>query len=280
MVFLVAGAALPSGLLLNEAPTGQYAGLAYAIILGASLIALILGVLLSGVLRYTAFSSMASTPFLCLIAALAAGFVLHRQFVPDACLTSPLKVKIAGEVLLLPPELRPRLENGDSIMMFGRLDKKVDFASLCRSSSDGKLPIAMDTVWITPASNYRNMNSACGAQDPPEWCSNYSADPYQRIGKILIAPKYRSSFPSPYWNEGGSIAKDRKGDLTNGSVCLLPAENRRTQCWTWQTFGDGSRITVSTNNLDPLFEDMPIETAREMIRQAGETTLIIMGQQL
>ncbi|MGK7652138.1 hypothetical protein ACSQ76_06900 [Roseovarius sp. B08] len=277
-VLLFLAVALTVGFLWSEAPTGQYVGLAYLIILGASAIALVLGVALGCVLRFAASGVLFSIAAIFFVAASATGFELYRQYVPNACLESPLQVRIAGKVLRIPPELRPRLENGDDIGHFGRIDRKLDFARFCSTSENGTHAIDMDTVWLTPASNHSAMSSACNAKEPPNWCDSYSPEPYRYIGKILFAPEATPGFPLPYWKEGGSLKKNRQGDLSFGSVCLLPDADTRTQCWIWQLFGDGSRLTVSTNNLDPTFDEMPIEVAREMIRQAREVTLSIVDQ--
>ncbi len=103
--------------------------------------------------------------------------------------------------------------------------------------------------------------------------------PYRHIGKILIAPESEPSFPMPYWREGGALEKERTGDLVEGSVCLLPdKDDPVTQCWMWQPFGSGYRISVSTNNLDPEFTAMPIEDARDMILKVRDMTLEIIKQ--
>lgn len=277
-VLLFLAVALPVGFLWSEAPTGQYAGLAYVIILGTSMIALVLGLTIGCVLRFAACGVLVSIAAILFVAASATAFELYRQYVPNACLESPLQVRIAGKILRVPPELRPRLENGNDIDHFGRIDRKLDFARLCRMSENGTHAIDMDTVWLTPAANHSAMSSACNANEPPNWCDSYSPEPYRRIGKILFAPEATPGFPLPYWKEGGSLKKNRQGDLNFGSVCLLPDADTRTQCWIWQPFGDGSRLIVSTNNLDPAFDEMPIEVAREMITQAREVTLSIVDQ--
>ena len=274
-VLLFVAVALPVGFLWSEAPTGQYAGLAYVIVLGASALALVLGVALGCVLRFAASGVLVSIVAIFFVAASATGFELYRQYVPNACLESSLQVRIAGKILRIPSELRPRLENGDDIGHWGRMDRKLDSARFCRMSENGTHAIDMDTVWLTPASNHSAMSSACSANERPNWCDSYSPEPYRYIGKIFFAPEADPGFPLPYWKEGGSLKKNRQGDLNLGSVCLLPDAGTRTTCWIWQPFGDGSRLTVSTNNLDPAFDEMPIVVAREMLRQAREVTLSI-----
>ena len=273
---LLIAIALPTGFLWADPPTGQYAGLGYLFLGGAFIVALALGAGWGGVLRMVGIAPLASVVVFAVAAGATASFALWHQYVPSACLDTSLKVRISRRTLHLPPELRPRLERGNQIGHFGRIDRKSDFARFCRISRNGEQVIDVDTVWITPASNHESISSSCGVDEPPGWCGSYSAEPYRRIGKVLIAPKTDPAFPLPYWREGGSLKKDREGDLTQGSVCLLPNPDIRTQCWTWQPFGEDSRLTVSTNNLDRAFDDMPIEDAREIIRQARDITLSII----
>lgn len=273
---LMLAIALPTGLLWSDPPSGQYAGLAYLAVGGASIVTLAIGVVLGGVMRLAPILHLRSLAVLVAAAGASAGFVLWHQYLPNTCLETPLQVRIAGKILHLPSELQSRLENIDDVAHFCRIDRKSDFARFCRIGGNGERVIDMDTVWITPASNYEDMTSACDVDEPPNWCSGYSSDPYRHIGKILIAPQTDPAFPLSYWQEGGSLEKDRQGDLTQGSVCLLPDADIRTQCWTWQPFGEGARLTVSTNNLNRIFDDMPIEDAREMLRQARDITLNII----
>jgi len=120
------------------------------------------------------------------------------------------------------------------------------------------------------------MASTCKGDAPPSWCSVYSPEPYKYIGKIFISSASNLAFPKPCWGKG-SLRKERQGDLTEGSVRLLPDDDSVTQCWGWRPFGDEFRLTISTNNLDPIFDGMPAEEAREMLRQARDTTLAIIA---
>lgn len=98
------------------------------------------------------------------------------------------------------------------------------------------------------------------------------------MGTILIALDTDPAIPSPYWKEGGTPKRDRQGDLTQGSVCLTPDAERKTECSVWRPFGEGARLTIRTNNQDPIFVDMPVDEAREMIRRARDITLAIITQ--
>lgn len=276
LVFIMV--ALPAAFLWSEAPTGQYAGLAYLIVLGGAAIALVVGVIFGRALRIATIGTMFTFAVIFFVAASAAGLQLYRQHVPESCSGSPIHVRIAGKNLRIPPEMRPRLKNGDDIGHFGSVDRKSDFARFCRISENGTRPIDMDIVGLTPASSHSAMTATCSGDEPPNWCSIYSPEPYRFIGNILIAPEAEPGFHLPYWKEGGSLKKDRQGDLNFGSVCLLPNADSPTQCWAWQPFGEGSRLTISTNNLDRTFDGMPIEQAREMIRQARKVALSIVDQ--
>jgi len=228
-----------------------------------------------GILRLAGISPLKSVVVFAVAAVGTASFALWDQYVPSACLDASLQVRIAGKTLHLPPELQPRLDKGNEIGFFDRINRKPDFAQFCRLSRNGERAIDIDTVWITPASSHKPMGLACSVDKPPNWCSSYSSEPYRRIGKILIAPETDHAIPL-YWKDGGSLKTYREGDLKQGSVCLLPDAFRRTECSTWQPYGEGSRLTVSTNNLDPAFDDMPIEDALGIIRQARDMTLKII----
>jgi len=274
--FLLLAVALPTGFLWSDPPTGQYAGLGYLFLGGVVIMVLALGAGWGWVMRLAGVAPVTSILVFSVAAGTAASFALWHQYVPSDCRDASLQVRIGGKTLNLPSGLHPRLENGSNVAFFGRMDRKSDFARLCRKSRNGERAIEMDTVWITPASNHVTMTLACGVDEPPDWCRNYASDPYRYIGKILIASDTDPGFPIPYWQEGGSLTKDRTGDLTRGSVCLLPDADIRTECWIWQPFGNGAKLTVSTNNLDRTFDHMPIEDAREMIRQARDVTLDII----
>lgn len=273
---LIAALALPAGYLWSISPKGQYAGLGYILTIVPSLALLILGAGWGSVMRLARVSLTISILIPVILAGAFAGHVLWRQNVPSACLGKSLQVRVADETLTLPPELHPRLEKGRSISFFGSLDRKSGYARMCRASKNGAQEIDMDVVWITPISNYQRLTSVCEAVDVPDWCDGYSPYPYRHIGKVLIAPDTDPSFPMPYWREGGSLRKERQGDLTEGSVCLLSEDGSATQCWVWQPFGNGSRLTVSTSNLDPAFVGMPVQQARDMTRQALGIVLSII----
>ncbi|MDI3336473.1 hypothetical protein QKW60_08655 [Defluviimonas aestuarii] len=280
ILFLGAAIALPTGFLWSDPPTGQYAGFAYLFVTGPSIATALLGAALGIGMRSGGVRPRTSIAVLLSLSIATAGAALWHQYVPSACLKTPLQVRIDGVTLHLPSELQPRLEHGDEINFFGVPHRKSSFARLCRMSENGIRAIEMDTVWITPAANHQMMTAACEDREPPAWCNSYSSQPYRRVGKVLIAPNTDQDFPLPYWEEGGSLKTDHQGDLIQGSVCLLPDAGLRTKCWVWQPFGDSSRLTISTNNLDAEFNEMPIEDAREMLRLAREMTLTIVKPDL
>ncbi len=273
---LLLAIALPAGWLWRVSPAGEYAGLGYIIVIGASFCMMVFGAVWGGIMRRARCISpfmSAALPVIAFVS--AAGFILWQQYIPRACLGKPLPVRIAGQILILPPELRPRLETGDSTGFFGRIERKADYAGFCRASRNGTRAIDVDVVWITPAANDKALTSACNANAPPAWCSGYAPDPYRHMGKIIIEPGSRLPLPLTYWKGGGSLRTERQGDLARGSVCLLPDTGRRTECWVWHPFGAGYRLTVSTSNLDPLFAGMPAEEARGMAERAREVFLAV-----
>lgn len=277
LLFLSLAIALPTGFLWADPPIGQYAGLAYILLIGASLLTLLFGAILGSALRFARIAPVFSIAALSISAGVFASFILWYQYVPSACLEAPIQVRIAGKTLHIPPEMRPRLEIGDRAYLFGWTDRKTSTARLCRMSQNGTQPIEVDIVWITPAGNHEAMTTACSGIEPL-WCADYSPDPYRRIGKILIASAADPHFPLSNWWTGSSLKRDRQGDLVQGSVCLLPRATGKTECSIWQPFGDGFRLTVHTNNLDQTFTEMTVEVARDMIRQAREMTLAIIDQ--
>ena len=275
---LLLAIALPAALLFSDSPTGQYAVFRYIFVVTPSVVMLLFGAVLGSVVRYTRIAPLTSVVVLFFAAGAFVSFALWRQYVPSACLEKPLQVRIAGKTLHLPPEMRPRLENGFSIVYFGRTDKKSDYARLCRMSRNGARAVEMDTVWITPAANHEFMTATCKGNEPPAWCGSYTPVPYRHIEKILIASEATPYFPLPFWREGGSLKKERQGNLVQGSVCLLPEDTGPvTHCWVWRPFGKGFRLTISSNNLDKAFIQMPAEEARELIRKARDMTLAIVG---
>ncbi len=275
-LLILATLALPTGFLWLYPMTGQYAGLGYLIIILSYLAMFALGAGWGSVMRLAQVSQPISVLVPIVVAASYIGFALWNQYVPSSCGGKDLDVRIAGETLSLPPELQPRLEFGEAANHFGRMDRKSDFSKICRLSQNGTRAIDMDVVWITPSSNHAALTSVCDSNDKPDWCGSYSPNPYRHIGKVIIATNDELGIPRYYWKEGGSIKKERQGDLNQGSVCLLSDEGSKTQCWVWQPFGKGSWLTVSTSNLDPVFVDMPAEEARDMAFQTLETVLSII----
>lgn len=268
---------LPIAMSWSDLPTGEHASLAYAIMAGFYLAALFLGGVFGSGMRYARLSSLKSVVALTALAGAFAGFALWNQNVPSACLNKALPVRIAGKTIYLPLELRPRLENGHSINFFGRADRKSDHAQLCRMSRNGTRAVKMDTVWITPVARYEAMNTTCAVNKPPAWCGSYSPEPYRRISRFIITSEDETNFLKVYWNEGRSPKKDRKGDLVDGSVCLLSDDtNQPTQCWIWRPYGTNSRLTVRAVNLDQPPSAMSVEGAREMIGVATDMTLDII----
>lgn len=272
---LLVALALPAGFLWSAPPIVQHAGL-HVLVLVPSAAALIIGAGCGSFMRLAQIRWSVSVLVPAIIAIAFSGYQLWLQYVPSSCLKTPLQVRIAGETLNLPWELSPRLERGEDIYLFGRLDKKADFSAICRMSRNGAEAIDMDVIWITPAANYSHLTSVCAADGAPNWCSGYSPTPYRHIGKVLIAPVSETDLPPTYWAEGGSLKAEQQGSLTEGAICPIPQDWGNTECSVWQPFGNGSRLTVRTNNRDPIFNGMPPEQARKMARHGLKTTLSIV----
>jgi hypothetical protein len=257
---------------------GEYAGLGY-LLAGTTIFgAFVIGLILGGILRILGFHQVISVIVVVFCALCFVSYLLWNNFVPMACRDAGLSVYIAGKTVTVPTELQSRLETSDKISHFGRNDRKSDFSKLCRQSRNGSRAVDMDTIWINPASNYKRMAAACAMNEPPSWCETFSVEPYRRMGKIIIESDEKPPIPMPYWRPGGSLSIDRQGTLSEGSVCITPDKGSRTQCWIWQPFGDGSRLSVSTNTLDRTFDQMPIEEAKRMMLQTREMAVEILGQ--
>ncbi|MEM8717278.1 MAG: hypothetical protein AAGE92_16145 [Cyanobacteria bacterium P01_G01_bin.4] len=251
--------------------SGDHIGLKYVFFFLPAAAAFFAGAVWGVVMKNELFWVSVLIPVI--VAGVYAGNILWRQYIPEACLGESLKVHVAKEALSLPPEMQPSFEDDGTYHFFGRMERKTSYAQLCRMSRNGTRAIDMDVVRITPAANYSRVTTTCDADNAPEWCRDYSAFPYRHMGEVLISP--RPGLPEYYWD--GSIENERFGNLTEGSICLLPEDGRKTQCWVWQPFGEGLRLTVSTNNLDEIFNAMPVQRARAMTIDALETTLSIIS---
>lgn len=260
----------PALLLWAYVQAGNGPGLVHTLVVGSAILAIGLGSACGAVFRRLDVP----TYVLGIGAVAAAAFVVWDQYIPDACLGKPLRVRVAGSLLVIPIEMRPRVANGNSSQIYGLIDRKSQYARLCRKGRNGIRRVDVDTVSISPASSYKAMTARCDGDHPPAWCKAYSPTAYRHIDQVLIAPASRLGFPRPYW--GSEASKyDRQGDLVEGSICL---KSNVTQCWIWVPYGDGSRLIVSTNNLDKTFIDMPVEEARELILKARDTTLGIISR--
>lgn len=269
---------VPAAFLWSDPPTGEYAELGYVVLVIPTAVTLFVGAFCGSIAR---FAKVAPTRFASgtvILAGVLSGLLLWDQFVPSACLSTPLHVKISNSDLFIPAEMQPVIEISNSKYLFGFSDRKSGTAQLCWWGRNGTRAVEADSVWITPAASYDEMMTTCKGGEPPAWCSAYAPDPFRHIGKFLIGPESELPFPPYYWDEGGSLKKDKQGNLTEGTLCLLPEEGSVTQCWVWSPFGQGSRLTVSTLNTDKIFTDMPVEKARDMIAKARVMTLAIIAR--
>ena len=262
--------ALPVFALWRLPPGGQYTSLAIMVIIGGAASAVIIGAALGMMLRATGLGRRWALRFGLMIAAGLAGVELYRQYVPPACRETLLAVKTAGQTLHIPPEMAPRLERQGKIRRFGSLERKGDFAALCRASRNGTRAVEQDRVWVSPAASATRLDTACSTSAPPAWCRAYRPGPYRHMKRVLVANDSAPAFPPAYWAPGGSPDIVRQGDLTGGSLCL---RSRETSCYVWVPFGKGARATVSTDNLNPVFRDMPVDQARQMAAEALASTL-------
>jgi hypothetical protein len=281
LALVVIAVAIPTGHLWINPPTGQYAGLGYFIRVIAPLSAMVGGIGLGWVVRRICKSLLFSITVLFAIYGALAGSMLWNQYIPNACLKAPLLVQISGRVLHLPVEMRPVVKKGEKTGFFGRADRRSEGGWLCREGRNGTKIIDVDTVSISPVSSQNTMTAACVSNKPPKWCDRYSPKTFSTISGFKIGPASEHTFPMPYWTTpNGSLLKDLQGDLIKGSVCLTPNPKHETltQCWIWEPFGDGTMLTVRTHNVDPIFKNMPIGEAREMIRKLREMVLAIIVQ--
>jgi hypothetical protein len=283
LALLLIPATLPTLYYWSTEPIGKFVDLVYMIIAGVSFLALVTGFGLGWLLRSSPLNARQSMAALVGIAAIPSTYFLLEQYVPASCLNQPLQVSIAGEVLHIPHEIQAGLGGSDvttntAQISFGRRQQKRSFARICRLSGNGSRTIEVDVVRLSPVTSHLGMASVCDGPEPPNWCSGYSPEPYRYIGQIAIAPESEPFGGLYLWENGRPDRVARSGNLTIGSVCQLPIEGSRTQCFSWQPFGNGSRLTVSTNNLDPTFDGMAAQDALEMTEQTRDTILSIVGQ--
>jgi len=250
--------------------SGDHYGLKYPLVLLPSAATFFVGAVWGLFMKKRSFWVSVFVPVI--FAGAYAGHVLWRQYLPEACLGKSLQVRVANEVMSFPPEVRSSFETNGAIYAFGSMEHKTSYAQLCRMSSNATQTIDVEALTIWPAAGFSRLTTACEAEDPPDWCGNYSEFPYRHMREVRISS--RLGRPEYYWDS--SIANERLGSLTEGSICLLPEDGRRTQCWVWQPFGDGLTLAIRTNNLDQIFDDMPVEQARNMTIEALITTLSIV----
>jgi hypothetical protein len=263
---------LPALLLWFDPPTGEYAGLAYLIVIVPSAVLLLAGAGCGYAARQDHVAALKFVVVTVAGAGAFAGFLLWKQYVPPSCLQAPLQVRVADTVLTIPSELRPGIRYGSRFDSFGWPDDKSSTARLCRKGDNGMRVFEAETVSIATAANYDEITAACSRAEPPAWCDVYSPDAYRHVVEIRIAPESDQGFPHPYW-DGNYPNKDRQGDLTEGSVCLVPGDGIETQCLSWMPFGNGYRLTVGTYSADKTFTDMPAEEARDIMIKASEMML-------
>ncbi len=275
---IVLAAALPVGLLWSDPPTGQYAGLGIVLVLAISLAVSIAAAMLASIPKYLGVPPMLLAGLFVATAGGLSSVALWKQYIPADCIGKSIQVRVAGEILDLPPEMEPLLAKETMAKFFGRAEKKADHALFCRMSQNGTRPVDVNVVSITPSSNEEAMTSACATNDAPTWCEMYAVEPYRHISNVLIAPATRYPVPESYWRGGGSLDIVRHGTLEQGWLCLIETNGRKTDCREWRPFGSGSLLTVSTGNSDPILNDMPVEEALEMVRKARNTFLAMVQQ--
>lgn len=275
IAFLLLAVALPYSFLMTQLPEGEYAFLGYLIVVGPAFIAFVVGGGIASIAFWLgAAPRMAISVVLCTGLA-GVSFVLWHQYVPDACKDATLQVRISGETLHLPAEMQPRLDWGEEAGIFGNFDRKVDFAKFCRMSRNGARPIDIDAIRINLNKIQESMIDSCRAGRSDDWCQLYTSDLNRQGLRLNIAPESQLPFLSYYWEEESSIEKVRKGDLQEGWVCHLNADNHARQCWSWQPFGDGARMTLSWDSFVRVTDNAsaPVDVALATLRAARQRVL-------
>ncbi|NNE79333.1 MAG: hypothetical protein HKN18_03580 [Silicimonas sp.] len=253
---------------------GDHAGLGYLIVVGGSTIAMVIGLCWGWLLRFIRSPAKASMIWVLAPMVALAVFIVWNQTVSPTC--TEITARIGGREVALPVEMRPRLERGPVIGHFGRLDRKTDFARYCRQARTGSRVIEQDVIWLTPASNYKTLSARCGGENAPDWCAVYSSEPYRHAHQILIQSDPKRALSMPWWNSTSPRAVSL-GDLTEGSLCLLPhAPGAMTECWVWRPFGEGFLISARSWGFDEVFRDLDPDSARAILHEGIDTALAIM----
>lgn len=263
-------------LLSPISPWPGSAGLDYFVKLVTLFVPTIAGLILGAIFRVLRIRLATCISVIALITAPAISTSLWSQYVPTECRTSSLQVKVAGTTVLLPAEIRPRLERGKEVVHFGNHRFKRDFAYLCRAGRNGTASIAADVIWISPVSSHEGMTAACSREHFPSWCVSYSSSVFPHIRKVILEKATTAGLPLHLWYSKSSRV-DREGDLREGSVCRLADDGSNTECTMWKPFGDSHRLTVSSYNLDDTYAGMAADDVRQMLRQVRSMTLSLIG---
>jgi hypothetical protein len=278
LMFLSVALVIPVVWMWLTPPVGNHAGLVFLVTIISSITALLVGAVIGIAVYSTGIPSLKSTPILIFIAGSIAGYTLWIQFVPHACFEKPLQVRIAGKTLSIPAEMQTYFTKDGYKFHFGRAENKTQSAQICKMTQNGTQAIDIDALWIEPAKSYKTMSHACNDETNPVWCKNYHPKPYRYLDKISIKPIVNSARELSRWTKDKTPTTDPQGDSNTGSFCYILSQGKRTECRAWQPFGEGFRLMLETNHLDPVFMDATLKTTRKIMHQAGEMTLTILEQ--
>ena len=186
------------------------------------------------------------------------GYSLKKQYVPDARCSNDSVIFVLGtHEYTVGPEFQPRIEreaaNSNRRQNFFYSNKKSDkedMANLCKETNNGHTSIQVDVLWLTPAANFKNLDSICGGNTGPTkaYCTAYSSKLYQTVHKILFT-KHPQVLPSWFQHKDNPWVLTG-GNLVNGFVCLGEDDGLEPiQCKVWHQIDSEVTMLAEVQNV-------------------------------
>ncbi len=270
-------AVLPFGAFLYDPPRGEFALLSYFFAVPFVCAALVAGALIGFGLRF--LPSHWGAPLLAVSAIAVGGFELGRQYVPPSCAAGPLPVRIGGATLAIPTEMQPILFDPSyhTYLGFGDGGRKLEYARLCRMTSNGAEPVAARTVELAPLRHLSRLQTVCAENTPPDWCAAFSAEAYGGLGRIEIASTKGQPRPHGYW-DSERLAVVQQGNVDDGTLCTLSEGGRAKRCWLWKPIGpEGHRLMVASRHLDD-GDAQSVDQVLGALTEANRMVRTILGE--
>jgi hypothetical protein len=191
---------------------------------------------------------------------LIVGSALLRQYVPDApCSTVGIPVEIGHSRLHIPVEFAPRIEQKTpssekrAILLYKQSSLyKEDVHRLCRLTRNGRRPIRVEVVWLTPVSIQKTLDRACTIDGPDrQFCRDLASAHYGDMNEIRLTTSFHV-----HWGYLRRRFVPRKnsrvqtgGDRKEGFVCWTGATSSdKNHCNSWRPLDDETMILVKTGD--------------------------------